>query len=134
MTWEYVAGFFDGEGNICNTKGSGGFSPRWSVVQQDDRGKKVLEAIQAFLALAGIKSYLGKSRMRTERILWKLNVGSREQFEHIATKLMPYVYVKKLELQDTLRYLRAFPSLNKGTALGNRMRGIPKKQYRGKAF
>ncbi len=59
MTWNYVVGFFDGEGSI--TKNGSGF--RITIVQTN---KEVLEEIKKFIQLGGVlwklqkENYTGK--------------------------------------------------------------------------
>lgn len=137
MTWEYVAGFFDGEGNVGNAHGSGHYSPRISVSQAFTRGKQLLAKIQSFLALHGIDSKLsvkvGRRNKLSSTPMNCLVVNGREKVAKLAAKLLPYSQIKKLELQDTLRYMRMYPALNKGAACGNLTRGVKKPRLHGKA-
>ncbi|HPA25214.1 MAG TPA: LAGLIDADG family homing endonuclease [bacterium] len=61
MTWNYVAGFFDGEGSI--TKNGSGF--RITIVQTN---KEVLEEIKKFIQLGGCYGNY-KKKTTLERLL-----------------------------------------------------------------
>ncbi len=69
MNWDYVAGFFDGEGNINILKRGGGRRPRAriTIVQRIDNSD-ILENIKDFLIDVGIKSNIYKRKPYQDRL------------------------------------------------------------------
>lgn len=120
MTWEYLAGFFDGEGNISLQRqkhnGEGRYSrgsPRISIVQAEERGRKLLEEIAEFIRPYGIPSVVEMHQAGTDK--WKkayhLRVTGFNGVIQFLGHLFPYLHIKKLEAQDLIRYNCVFPSL-----------------------
>src|SRR6266851_292900 len=113
MSWKYVAGFFDGEGCIgvyrqTSSKKYSTGSPRAQFVQAQERGREVLEAIQAFLAVHDIKSavrvhFVGDTRWKRS---YCLRLTDFKQVVSFATHVLPYLWVKRTECQDFLRYAK----------------------------
>jgi hypothetical protein len=108
LSWEYVAGFFDGEGNIYNRLPT---RILVSVAQSGNRGKVLLEELQLLLDKEGIRSSLYK--MKTHRFgaldCWVVATSYRDGAQRWLELMLPYLRIKKTEAQDTLRYLKIFP-------------------------
>jgi hypothetical protein len=111
ITWQYVAGFFDGEGTI--SIGQRGI--QWSIAQSHLRGREVLRRIQSFLLHEGIKSSVYIARPDDCNTLY---VTDRKRVRDVISKLMPFLIVKKVECQDALRWMTIFPAMRRGSSLG----------------
>lgn len=112
LSWQYIAGFFDGEGcvRIATNKSRTG-CPQLSIHQADRRGLVLLEEIREFLSTHGIQGH-----MRTEarltgagKPMYRLYLSSRHSVSAFIAFVFPYLHIKKLESQDVVRYLRMFP-------------------------
>lgn len=105
MSWEYLAGFFDGEGTIRLSNRA----THWSIAQSQDRGRRALEEIQRFLGDQGIPSGIHVKRRRDG--MYTLWISKRASVERIGRATLPYLRIKKVEMQDALRYLTIYPLL-----------------------
>lgn len=113
MSWEYLAAFFDGEGTI--TLKQRGL--QWSLSQSQARGRKLFNEIQAFLTTEGIRCGIYDYKERKSNTeLHSLFVTHRRQVSQICRSILPYTRIKKVEVQDHLRYMILYPPLNQGPA------------------
>src|ERR1700752_3453021 len=113
MSWQYVAGFFDGEGSVGITNGEkhgGAGNAKLALHQSDTRGLVLLGNIQEFLFAHGISSKLGEQRVipNTCKRMYRLYIYNRTGVLDFIKAVMPYVHIKKLECQDVARYLKLF--------------------------
>jgi intein/homing endonuclease len=118
MTWEYLAGFFDGEGCLQTTALR---RPYLSVAQSQPRGRQLLEEIKQFLVeqgvtptkIASVGYTRSKRRHRTQRVrhMHYLVITRRQDVALICRGMFPYLRIKKIEAQDTLRFVTLFPLL-----------------------
>lgn len=123
VTWEWLAGFFDGEGTARIGR-SNSISPMWQLVQAGDRGERVIREVASFITQQGVKRYTLYSRAANypgkdivSRLeCWLLQVFSREDVILIYRGMLPYLRVKKTDVQDILRYCILYPALNRGVA------------------
>lgn len=124
LTWDYVAGFFDGEGCIrifnyrdSKLKDTARFCLRASISQTKDRGYKLLSDIKDFLAKAGIESTI-YSDNKKPKANWAeshaLTIAKRESCDKFLIKILPYLHVKKTEAEDVLRFSKLFPKMKTG--------------------
>lgn len=115
MTWEYVAGFFDGEGNIRLDMGSGKANAKLTLTQADERGRILLTVLQEFMAEQSIRARINKSAELgpTGKYMYRLYIYNRAGVLAFLKNVFPFIYIKKLECQDIWRYLMLFPSLQK---------------------
>lgn len=121
ITWQYLAGFFDGEGSISLTQNkSRPNTANYNCIftQGVDNGAECLFAdIQGFLRERGCKSYVqkrGKTRNRfTNKDIFALQIMSRPSCKIFLEGVLPYLRVKKTKCQDILRYMNLFPPLPK---------------------
>lgn len=109
MSWPYIAGFFDGEGTVrLNFAGrrEGKF-----IFYQSER--RVLTAIQDFLASAGIDSRLPRSYSSgpTGKARYALVISRMDSMMKFAHVIIPYLRVKKAAIQDLLRFRKLYPTL-----------------------
>jgi hypothetical protein len=120
LSWPYIAGFFDGEGNIslgrqkrCGDDAYSRGALRIHITQAGDRGKRLLDEIAVFLRDAGITARTGvhfKGDDKHQRS-YRLRIDGFRGCIPFLTALFPYLHIKKLEAQDVLRYNRLFPTL-----------------------
>jgi hypothetical protein len=106
LSWPYIAGFVDGEGHI-RIQGAG---VQVSVFQSRERGRLVFIEMQNFLKGHGIKSAI---HLRKDGQYCLYSCG-RDNAVPFMRGMLPYLRIKKLEVQDILRYLRLFPLRNRG--------------------
>jgi hypothetical protein len=127
LSWQYIAGFFDGEGSVMvssNTTYS--FTPHLSVCQSGERGRILLLAIKDFLEREGIKTnrLYDTSRNPAQDKKWKtlysLRCSESGSVKIMLQKMFPYLHIKKVESQDMLRMLTLFPKRQKVTRWNKR--------------
>lgn len=120
LSWQYVAGFFDGEGHVGMVRqkkcGEGHYSNgsiRASMVQSRERGRILLEAVSKFLSNYGIKSTVGVHHPGDERCSrsYHLRMTGYRSVIPFLQQCMPFIWIKKSEAEDLIRFYRAFPSL-----------------------
>ena len=116
ISWEYVAGFFDGEGCVGihqNKARRGNGCPVVIIAQTGDRGRLLLLEIADFLKPMGVSTYLGTSkRMKdTHRTCYNLRIANRPGVITFLRGVFPYLRIKKVEAQDVLRFLTVFGSI-----------------------
>ena len=125
LSWEYIAGFFDGEGCVTthtNRSRRGLFGTQVSMAQSGVQGRALLAAIQGFLADHAIKSYLLQVNKRTAKTpMWSLVIGARPSVMAFFAHVRGRVIIKKQVVEDTWRFYTIYPSLRGPvTALRNR--------------
>lgn len=126
MNWEYIAGFFDGEGCVStgpNAQRKGAFNTRICIAQSGNEGKTVLTLMKVFLETHGIQSSICDRGVRrgTNRPMFILRMWSRLSVERFLAAMLPLVSVKRVVVEDTLRFLRLYPSV-RGPETTNRNR------------
>lgn len=118
MTWQYIAGFFDGEGSLClANRGSNCWRARLHQSKTD-----VLYRMRDFLLLEGINSYvmvvskqekIGNTKYIRNGTVSALNIRThRENLIKFLRLILPYLVVKKVLVQDVLRFLKLYPKLH----------------------
>ena len=115
VTWTYIAGFFDGEGNVgifSNRARRGNGTPVVTISQTGERGRILLEAIGEFLGKYGIKSYYGRRKAHGNNAAqYTIRICNREHVAKFLRGVFPYLWIKKVEAQDVLRFLIIFGSI-----------------------
>lgn len=103
MSWEYIAGFFDGEGCIYrfNKNGSKIHSFRAFMSQNN---KSPLYAIQSFLTDYNIDSIMYKGG-RTES---QLRITKQQDVLNFLDNILPYLIVKRQKALDTINILTEY--------------------------
>lgn len=109
MNWPYIAGFFDGEGNISVPLGHS--TVIVNITQAGSRGRETLEEISQFIGTYGLRSRVS-FRVQLENrqpvyMLWTRPLDSIKFLE----KVLPYLRIKRTKAQDVIRFKRLFPSL-----------------------
>jgi len=117
ITWPYIAGFFDGEGNInLPLYGRGSGSPRIAIDQTRERGRVLLEGIRSFLDANGIPLsavYVCRRKVPEKHAEhWTLRIQQRESSIAFLEAVLPYLHIKKTEAQDIVRFSRLYPRLS----------------------
>lgn len=125
LSWQYIAGFFDGEGNISLPQNGDAMTARVSLCQSRERGKVLLEAIRDYIAPYGIVSGINRHKIYTitQKPLYRLYINGRDSVRRFLECCFPYLHIKKLEAQDNLRYMKIFkklPSFDPVTAVDKR--------------
>ncbi len=128
VSWDYIAGFFDGEGSVSTMNFTHRDTLAATIVtlsQSGSEGFEILTKIRDFLLAAGIKGYVhSQTRRKPYRQMHHLKVCARPSVEALLRQLLPRVSVKRVVVQDTLRFIIAFPSIKGAmTAIRNRERG-----------
>lgn len=115
ITWQYLAGFIDGEGSIRvygHKRQVARYEPRISVAQAGLNGRLLLLEIQSFLEANNIKSgvYGGGRRDHPKHSpCWHLILSANlDNIERFLSLIIPHLVVKRVEAQDTLRFIRQF--------------------------
>jgi len=118
MSWQYIAGFFDGEGCITTlTMKSGHKIPaRITMGQSGREGQSVLKEISGFLIKQGIRgsvslpSYWPPSKKgKNFKQMFYLVVNSKKGSIDFLRGVLPFLRVKRVQAQDNLRYLVLYP-------------------------
>jgi hypothetical protein len=113
INWAYIAGFFDGEGNIRKNRFDRSVGINAKITQAGKRGEKVLNEIREFLSLEGIYSIVKLTRRKggTWQECYELLIDRRVDALKFLSSMYPYLHVKKVEAQDHLRFHKIFPPL-----------------------
>lgn len=109
MTWQYIAGFFDGEGTVRFTN-QGGLAI--TIAQSRDRGADVLRKMCHFLSTQGIKSRQYKPYRQN---MHTLGLTDRPHVLAFLRGVFPHTEVKRIEVQDHLRFTQLYPRMEPGT-------------------
>lgn len=108
MSLDYIAGFFDGEGNT-NLWGR-----QYNIIF-NNTNLETLKEIQQFLKVGKIYNHgdTGKSSPRwgikSRKPCYILKIGRRDDAKRVATLLLPRVIIKKEALEKLLRKLEEHP-------------------------
>jgi len=97
MTWNYLAGFFDGEGHVrCDYHPSGAAKVQWQVTQ---RNLEVLDAIALFLFEYGYSPKFQPNRTKHCGVVFLNRIAD---VESICKRLRPRVIVKVEQIDSVL--------------------------------
>lgn len=119
ITWDYVAGFFDGEGciNIAKARegqhgGSGSFAV--TMVQATTRGRDLLDAMAEFLELHHIKSKVYRKREASSRRkeAFGIVIQGRESVRRFLKAIAFRLHMKKQLAEDAYRFITVFPPVH----------------------
>ena len=124
MNWAYVAGFYDGEGSVMLTSNVRySFTPHIAIVQSKDIGLQTLTEMKEFFEDNGLKvnriydASHDPSRCihKVWNPLYSLRITNAPSVQKFLKHVLPYVRVKKVKSQDTLRIMKLFPKRQKVT-------------------
>lgn len=119
LSWEYIAGFFDGEGcvTVSGTAARGQrrraeTRVKIQITQTGQRGKDLFDEMAIWLKERGIACKFSRYVHRNPlyRVRWVLMVNSRDSQLRFIEGILPYCYIKKTELQDCLRLMKLYPA------------------------
>jgi hypothetical protein len=118
VDWGYVAGILDGEGTVAfNHPGTRvGFSVRISIAQSGNIGRTMLQLVNDFLhRQIGVSGeiYSRKNPVAGNKDIHALYFFKREEVKDLLSKLMPYLIIKKVVAQDSLRMLKLYRKLDR---------------------
>ena len=115
ITWQYLAGFFDGEGcvNYATSGSTRTYRIRLTFCQSRPRGYTLLSKIKSFLEKNGCQ--LGKIHtsgyiIDKEKQGWQIQITEKKSTKKIMEALLPYLEIKKIEVQDALRRQKLYPA------------------------
>lgn len=115
MSWQYIAGFFDGEGSIGTGVHSTGRQATAYIAQSGPVGLLTLRRISEFLTENGIKNSVFESGKAGKHLRtmpsYRLALCGYTSVVKFLTALFPYLYIKKTFAQDILRYHKLYPSI-----------------------
>jgi hypothetical protein len=130
ISWQYIAGFFDGEGCISFNHRRGQ-NPNWYAVQLSmcQKEKAVLIEIQKFLKENQIKSSLYS---RKDKQMFSLGVGKTGEIIELVNKLLPFLIVKKEKCKKALKFINKYKLKNPQLTIREQKK-ILKMHHAGKA-
>jgi hypothetical protein len=109
LSWEYIAGFFDGEGSIqcCRYPSKRGLHCLLSLPQLESNGE-VLSRIKKAWAKEGVwvRDYIDSRP--SNRNIRVLRVYKQDDIEYVLKKMLPHLVVKKQAAKDALKMLRDY--------------------------
>ena len=91
MSWEYIAGFFDGEGCLSRTNKS---SPhKYYVISISQKNKHILDEIRKFV---------GYGQIYQDKTKYQYKITKQEYILDFLSAIAPYVIVKKAKVYEVL--------------------------------
>lgn len=111
MNWDYIAGFFDGEGYVSLACPRGSGSLRASMAQSGKVGLKTLQEISEFMYGFGIRSKINcKSEETPEHeAAYSLDINKRDSILLFLHQVAGRLRIKRTIAQDLLRHSVVFP-------------------------
>jgi len=109
MDWQYLAGFFDGEGNIYLQQGKS----KGIQVTLHNTDYQILKEIRDFLHERGIKASLTKDKGKhrngySRKELWKLLITNQWDARKFFKNIMPMARVKREKISESLIFMKTF--------------------------
>lgn len=112
LSWQYIAGFFDGEGHVSVVIKNNNVG----LCQSGREGLVVLSDIAETCRASGIKCgvYAANESKRTGKPMYRLSVQGRECCRRFLIRVFPFLRVKRLAAQDALRHFTLYPPIYGG--------------------
>lgn len=95
MKAEYIAGFFDGEGNINKVKVKGYPQYQIRMYQAGKEGLKLLKEIQNFLGYGNIYEGKKNTRKKNWAVVWELTITSKREILDFKDRIGWFCKIKK---------------------------------------
>lgn len=102
MEWAYVAGYFDGEGNVrCKAAPS---RPDYVLtgLSWSNTHRESLEMIQEFIGCGNMQK---KKKSNKYRSGYQLNVQRRDDVLRVGKAMLPYLIVKREQMEKMLAFI-----------------------------
>lgn len=110
MTWQYVGGFFDGEGNVFPVPYRGTIRRIEISFYQASPGLNALEEIHKFLTRQKLAAYIRKEGRAGEGVrkydYYRMVIRTNDDALKFLTLIEPHVIVKKEQVRSALKTLR----------------------------
>ena len=90
---KYIAGFFDGEGNINKLKVKGKIYYQLRMYQSGEKGLKLLKEIKNFLGYGNI--YYKKNDERTKNTVWELTITKSSHIDDFKRRIGIFCRIKE---------------------------------------
>jgi len=103
---EYIAGFFDGEGNINKIKVKGKTQYQLRIYQAGDEGLRLLNEIKTFLGYGWINKRDRRNKHPKWKILYELHITKKSQVLDFKYRIGKFCRLKKFPEDDELQDLR----------------------------
>ena len=101
MTWQYISGFFDGEGSLCHN----GKGYRITIPQTSE---SVLQSIKTFVG-SGQVIHVTKRKVHWKES-WVFYIARQEDVYMFLRKIAAHVIVKKGHVEKVLLFLEGYLS------------------------
>lgn len=102
MNWDYIAGFFDGEGNIHKVRGRQLYTIGFV---QCESNKKAITAICRFLNSAGVKHYLRHTRREPpHQDVWRVVIQSADNVLAFLRPIVARLIVKRTAAKQAIAF------------------------------
>lgn len=104
MNWEYIAGFFDGEGCVGLFCGSAKERKYWRI----SITQKALPVLQAILDFVGYGTiYKSNQTYKSSRIvMWQYQIFRQREVFYFLSNILPSLILKKAECKKALYSLQ----------------------------
>lgn len=114
MNWDYIAGFFDGEGSLHMAMGHKKLKRPTAAIGQKD--PLPLIAIKEFLEQQGIECYLYQNKVGNKlsaNRLYRLQLKTLNDVRKFLYHIAPRLVLKKQLAEDCWRWARVYPALTR---------------------
>lgn len=98
ITWEYIAGLFDGEGSIV--VGENNWGNTFVKVQIAQANSPFLYLVRDFLGYGEVKEQKGIKRARA--VPYTLDIFKKEDIHRFLSSVLPHLILKKMEAELVL--------------------------------
>ena len=127
MTWNYIAGFFDGEGSITNN----GKGFRITICQTN---KEILEDIKCFVGFGYVIKV--KKRKKHWKDSWVYYIAKQREVYSFLTQISPFLKIKRESAESCLPLLKQTieRQQKQQIRLSKRIRAIKKLRNKGLTY
>ena len=98
IDWGYVAGFFDGEGNLHTDKQTSTVQLRF-----DNTCEEAIREIQKFIRCGRISNRGREKPHHKDR--FRLTISNHSEVLKVLEKMLPYLVVKKIATEEMIGYI-----------------------------